>query len=212
MKCLEKDKNKRFQSAKEVQSELTKIEEGIPTTVREVAKRKPLTSKEIALTFGLKKILFPASVVIALIIIALVIWKPWSKKEAVTQPPRIPSIAVLPFEDLSPEKNQGYFCEGLTDELINRLSRISSLKIPARTSSFLAKSQGLDIKEIGEKLHVENVLEGSIRKAGNMFRVTVQLINVKEGSPIWSEKFEGVLADVFSLQDKISLVCRIKYL
>ncbi len=205
MKCLEKDKNKRFQGVREVQYELTKIEEGIPTTVREVQKRKPLTSKEITVTFGLKKLLTPALVVIALVIIALIIWKLWLQKEVISQPPRSPSIAVLPFEDLSAERDQGYFCEGLSDELINRLSRISNLKIPARTSSFLAKSQGLDIKEIGEKLDVENVLEGSIRKAGNMFRVTVQLINVKEGSPIWSDKFEGVLADIFSLQDKISL-------
>jgi len=205
MKCLEKDKHKRFQSAREIQSELTKIEEGIPTTVSEVPKRKPLTSKEITVTFGIKKLLIPTLVVITIVIISLIIWKPWSKKQAVSQPTRGHSIIVLPFEDLSPERNQGYFCEGLTDELINRLSRISSLKIPARTSSYLVKSQGLDIKEIGEKLQVENVLEGSIRKAGNVLRVTVQLINVKEGSPIWSDKFEGVLADVFSLQDKISL-------
>jgi serine/threonine protein kinase/Tfp pilus assembly protein PilF len=205
LKCLEKDKEKRYQSAGEVRSELQNIEKGIPTTEKVVLKRKPITSRKTTVTFGLKKLFIPGSVVIALVIIALVIWKPWSKKEAVTQPPGSPSIAVLPFEDLSPERNQGYFCDGLADELINRLSRISSLKIPARTSSFLVKSQGLDIKEIGEKLDVENVLEGSIRKAGNMFRVTVQLVNVKKGSPIWSEKFEGVLADVFSLQDKISL-------
>jgi serine/threonine-protein kinase len=204
LKCMGKDKEKRYQSAGDMRTELENIEKGIPTTERVVPKRKPITSKEITVTFGLKKLSVPV-LVIAVIIVVLIIWRPWSPKELITSSKHMPSLAVLPFEDLSPKKDQSYFCEGLADELINRLSRIGNLRIPARTSSFLVKSRGLDIKDVGEELNVENVLEGSIRKEGKMLRITVQLINVAEGSSIWSERFEGYMGDVFNLQDKISL-------
>ena len=205
MRCLEKDKENRYQSAGEVRSELARIEEGIPTTEREIPIRKPITSREITVTFGLKKLFIPALVVVALIIAAVVIWQLLPRKEAVPFSPTKPSLAVLPFVDLSPLEDQTYFCDGLADELINRLSRIKSLRIPARTSAFSFKGKDLDIKEIGEKLNVEMVLEGSVRKAGDKLRITVQLVKVDSGYPLWSGKYDRNMEDIFTLQDEISM-------
>jgi adenylate cyclase len=115
------------------------------------------------------------------------------------------SIAVLPFVDMSPEKDQEYFCDGMTEELINRLSNIRELKVPARTSVFMFKGKAEDIREIGRKLNVQTVLEGSIRKEGSQLRITVQLINVSDSFHIWSEAFDKELTKVFEIQDEISL-------
>lgn len=205
LKCLEKEKDKRYQSAGELRSELENIEKGMPTTDRVVPERKPLTSKEITVTFGLKKLLVPALALIAVVIIAVAIWQPWSKKAPAPPPSDNPSVAILPFVDLSPHEDQAYFCDGLADELINRLTKIENLRIPARTSSFSFKGKELDIQEIGEKLDVDNVLEGSIRKSDNRLRVSVQLIKVDDGYPIWSERYERNMEDIFALQDEISL-------
>ena len=123
----------------------------------------------------------------------------------ITEVPAGGSIAVLPFADLSAQKDQEYFCDGLADELINRLTNIESLRVPARTSTFLFKGKEIDIQEIGKKLHVDRVLEGSLRKAGNKIRITVQLVNVTDGYPLWSEKYERDEEDIFVLQDEISL-------
>jgi eukaryotic-like serine/threonine-protein kinase len=114
------------------------------------------------------------------------------------------SIAVLPFEDMSPQKDQEYFCDGMTEELIGRLSNIRDLRVPSRTSVFLFKGRTLDIREIGDKLKVQTVLEGSVRKAGNQLRITTQLINVADGYHIWSETFDRELKDVFAIQDEIA--------
>jgi len=205
LRCMEKDKEKRYQSAGEVRSELENIEKGIPTTERIEPKRKPITSKEITVTFGMRKLLIPALVFMALIITVLILWHPWSQKEAIPTLAGRPSIAVLPFEDLSPQKDQEYFCDGLTEELINTLSSIRELKVVARTSAFSFKGKDVDVREIGKKLNVETVIEGSVRKAGNRLRITAQLINVADGYHLWSERFDRELADVFAIQDEISL-------
>jgi len=115
------------------------------------------------------------------------------------------SIAVLPFVDMSPQKDQEYFCDGMTEELINRLSNIKELKVPARTSAFTFKGKAEDIREIGRKLDVEKVLEGSIRKEGSQLRITVQLVNVSDSYHIWSETFDKELTKVFAIQDEIAL-------
>ena len=205
LKCMEKDKANRYQTPEEILSELIKIEKGIPTTERVTPKTKPSTSREITVTFSLKKFLIPASVVAVLVIAALIIWQNLPEGETVPTPLDKPSIAVLPFEDLSEKKDQSYFCDGLADELINRLTNIEKLRVTARTSAFSFKGKELGIQEIGKKLNVEMVLEGSLRKAGNKLRITVQLVNVADGFPLWSEKYERDEADIFLLQDKISL-------
>jgi serine/threonine-protein kinase len=204
LRCLEKDKEKRYQSASEVRSELEHIEKGIPSTERIVPKRKPITSREITVTFGLKKLFIPA-LVVALVIAAVVIWQLLRQKEVAPLPSEKPSIAVLPFVDLSPQKDQEYFCDGLAEELINRLANIENLRVPARASAFSFKGRDLGIREIGEKLDVETVLDGSVRKAGDKLRITAELVKASDGYPIWSKIYERNIEDTFALQDEISL-------
>ncbi|MDW7759522.1 MAG: protein kinase [Acidobacteriota bacterium] len=115
-----------------------------------------------------------------------------------------PSIAVLPFADMSPAKDQDYFAEGIADELINALAHIQDLRVVARTSAFILKGMNLDIREIGRKLDVKAVLEGSVRKAGNRLRITAQLINVEDGFHLWSERYDRDMADIFAIQDEIT--------
>ncbi len=115
------------------------------------------------------------------------------------------SIAVLPFVDLSPAKDQEYFCDGLAEELISVLSTISELHVVARTSAFSFKGKNVDIREIGRKLNVASLLEGSVRKAGNRLRITAQLIKAEDGFHLWTERFDRELDDIFAIQDEISL-------
>ena len=116
-----------------------------------------------------------------------------------------PSIAVLPFTDMSPQKDQEYFCDGMAEELINALTKIEGMQVASRTSAFQFKGTGFDIQEIGKKLKVLIVLEGSIRKAGNKLRITAQLVNVSDGYHLWSEKYDRDMEDIFAIQDEISL-------
>ncbi len=115
-----------------------------------------------------------------------------------------PSIAVLPFANMSADQEQDYFCDGMTEEIINALSHIEKLRVVARTSSFAFKGKLEDTREIGRRLNVETLLEGSVRKAGNRLRVTAQLINVSDGYHLWSERYDQELEDVFVIQDKIT--------
>jgi serine/threonine protein kinase/Flp pilus assembly protein TadD len=114
------------------------------------------------------------------------------------------SIAVLPFTDMSPNQDQGYFCDGIAEEIINALTRIKDLQVISRTSAFSFKGKTEDAREIGKKLGVGTLLEGSVRKSGDRIRITAQLINVGDGYHIWSEKFDRELKDVFAIQDEIS--------
>jgi len=116
-----------------------------------------------------------------------------------------PSIAVLPFVNMSADPEQEYFCEGMSEELINALCKIEDLKVASRTSAFQFEGKGYDIKEVGVKLNVETVLEGSVRKAGNRLRIMAQLVNVSDGYHMWSERFDREMDDVFAIQDEITL-------
>ena len=116
-----------------------------------------------------------------------------------------PSIAVLPFTNLSADKEQEYFCDGMAEEIINALTHVEDLRVVARTSAFAFKGEKMDIREIGKKLNVEAVLEGSVRKAGNRLRISAQLINIADGYHLWSEKYDRNMEDVFAIQDEISL-------
>ena len=119
--------------------------------------------------------------------------------------PKAKSIAVIPFVDMSQEKNQEYFCDGITEEIINTLAHVASFKVIARTSAFAFKDKQMDIREIGRILGVETILEGSIRKADNQLRIATQLINVTDGSHIWSERYDREIKDIFDIQDEIAL-------
>ena len=116
----------------------------------------------------------------------------------------VPSIAVLPFADMSPGKDQDYFCEGMAEEIINALTTLEGLHVASRTSAFQAKARDFNIAEIGATLKVGAVLEGSVRKAGNRLRVTAQLINVLDGYYLWSERYDRDMDDVFAVQDEIA--------
>jgi TolB-like protein/Tfp pilus assembly protein PilF/predicted Ser/Thr protein kinase len=204
LKCLEKDREKRYQSADDVFAELSAIEKGIPAAERIVPKRKPFTSKEITVTFGLKKVLLPALGVLFLVIAAIVAWKILPKREAAPAAAAKKSIAVLPFEDLSQAKNNESFCDGISATLINALTNIEGLWVPAQTSAFSFKGKTQDIREIGQKLGVENVLEGSVQVAGDNLRVMARISHVQDGRQVWSEIYNRKMADIFAIQDDIA--------
>jgi TolB-like protein/Flp pilus assembly protein TadD len=115
-----------------------------------------------------------------------------------------PSIAVLPFADMSPGKDNEWFSDGLAEEIINALTKIPGLKVIARTSAFAFKGKEQDIRRIAEALGVSSILEGSVRKAGERIRATAQLINASDGSHLWSERYDRDMTDVFAIQDEIS--------
>jgi serine/threonine-protein kinase len=115
----------------------------------------------------------------------------------------LPSIAVLPFADMSPLRDQDWFCEGIADELIGALARLPGLRVVSRTSSFRFKN-AQDVRKVGEELAVESILEGSVRRAGNRVRVTAQLTRVADGYQTWSERYDRELEDVFEIQDDIA--------
>ncbi len=117
----------------------------------------------------------------------------------------LPSIAILPFTNLSTDPEQEFFCDGIVEEIINALARLDGLRVVARTSAFSYKGQANDVREIGKRLSVNTLLEGSVRKAGNSLRILVQLVNVKDGCQLWSEKFDRDLDNIFAIQDEISL-------
>jgi eukaryotic-like serine/threonine-protein kinase len=121
---------------------------------------------------------------------------------AVTKPQS--SVAVLPFANLSADPEQEYFCDGMAENIINALTQVQDLRVVARTSAFSFRGKETDVREIGRKLNVESLLEGSVQKAGNRLRITVQLVNVADGYHLWSEKYDRNLEDVFAIQDEIS--------
>ena len=114
------------------------------------------------------------------------------------------SIAVLPFVNMSGDKEQDYFCDGITEDILNDLTHLEGIHVVARTSSFAFKDKNLDIREIGKKLGVHTIVEGSVRKAGNQLRITAQLINVEDGFHLWSERYDRDLEDVFAIQNEIA--------
>jgi adenylate cyclase len=131
--------------------------------------------------------------------------EPESLSESKTVPTQDKSIAVLPFANMSSDPEQEYFSDGISEEIINMLAQVPGLRVAGRTSSFSFKGKNLDLRVIGEQLNVSHILEGSVRKSGNKLRITAQLINVKDGYHLYSEKFDRELKDVFEIQDEISL-------
>ena len=115
-----------------------------------------------------------------------------------------PSIAVLPFDDMSEKGDQAYFCEGIAEEILNALDTIANLRVASRMASFQFGGKQADIREIGKKLNVQNVLEGSVRKSGDNLRITTQLINARDGFHIWSSQFDRKLVEIFDIQEEIA--------
>src|SRR5438094_4961294 len=119
--------------------------------------------------------------------------------------PDKPSIAVLPFQNMSGDPEQEYFADGMVEEIITALSRIRWLFVIARNSPFTYKGQAIDVKLVGRELGVRYVLEGSVRKAAGRVRITAQLIDALNGTHLWADRFDGSLEDVFELQDRVAV-------
>jgi serine/threonine protein kinase/Tfp pilus assembly protein PilF len=196
LRCLEKDKGSRYQSAGEVRAELENIEKGMPTTDKVIPERKAITSKEITVTFGLRKLILPALMFIVIITIGVIVWKSLPQKQA--------SIAVLPFRDLSPQKDQEHLCDGMTDEIIAKLSTLEGWKVMNMTSVLRYKNTEKTIKDIGQELNVTTILLGSVRKEEDDIRVTVQLVNVEDDFQLWSNTYEQKLERVFEIQSDVA--------
>ena len=128
----------------------------------------------------------------------------WSTSRRLGAERRLHSIAVLPFSDMSVDRNQGYFCEGIAEELINALTAVAGLNVVSRTSAFQFQEQRLDISEIGRRLNADVVLEGGVRQVGDQVRITVQLVTVADGYQLWAERYDRELDDVFAIQDEIA--------
>jgi len=134
-----------------------------------------------------------------------VVTGPRSAPEPVLALPDKPSIAVLPFANMSGDPEQEYFADGMVEEIITALSRIRWLFVIARNSSFTYKGQAVDVKQMGRELGVRYVLEGSVRKAGQRVRITAQLIDAASGAHLWADRFDGSIEDVFELQDQVAI-------
>jgi TolB-like protein/tRNA A-37 threonylcarbamoyl transferase component Bud32 len=119
-------------------------------------------------------------------------------------PPRIPSLAVLPFTNLSADRENEYFSDGLAEDIISALAQVPGLRVMARTSAFAFRGKEADVRVIGARLNVENIVEGSVRRVGNRIRVTTQLVKTSDGYHLWSQRFDREMTDVFAIQDEIS--------
>src|SRR5213080_3832057 len=189
-KALRKDRTERYQSVSEMLRALKNL-------------RRKVELK--ALPPWLRWIRSPTAVVFLLLVAALALALPfyWNRNLTTSSPPE-KSIAVLPFLDLSDTKNQEYFCDGMSEEIIDALAKVEGLRVVARASSFSFKGKTAAVSEIGKKLNVEDVLEGSLRREGNRVRITAELINARSGFRIWSDTYERELQRVFALQDEIT--------
>ena len=112
----------------------------------------------------------------------------------------------LPFQNMSGDAEQDYFCDGLVEDIITTLSKLAGLRVIARNSSFVYKGRAIDIREVAKQLGVRYVLEGSVRKSGNRIRITAQLIDAKDGAHLWAERYDRAIDDIFAIQDEITLV------
>ena len=201
LKCLEKDKDRRYQSAEEICSDLANLEKGVPTTERVVPRRKPLTSKEITVTFGLKKLLVPALVFIGLIIIVVVIWKMIPEKKAPAAAQIENSIAVISFKNQTGDNAYDYLQEAIPNLLITNLENTGYLHVATweRMRDLLEQSGREDTKEIDENIGfelcrregIESIVLGSIIKAGETFATDVKVLDVQSKKLLNSASSQG---------------------
>jgi serine/threonine-protein kinase len=207
LKCMDKKKDKRIQSTRELLSELIEIEEGTSAFKRIAAKKK--VGLDVRM-HRFRPYFIPAGIVLVAVVILLGFLIFSGRKTAEDQPETISgiqwinSIAVLPFRDFSPAKDQEAFCDAMTDAIIGRVSRLEGLKVISMTSVMNYKSPDRNIKNIGQELNVKTILEGSIQREDNSIRVNAQLINVADDSHLWSDSYDRELYSVFKVQDEIS--------
>jgi TolB-like protein/predicted Ser/Thr protein kinase len=195
LKCLEKDPQRRYPSALALAEDLEHWlghepirarHTGVFTRGRKWLRRNPTTA-----------LLFALSLTLAATV-GVMIWK--SRPE----PPPVAGVAVLPFVNMSPDKENEYLGDGITEDLCTALSQIKGLRVPARTSSFMFKGKTEDIRKIGKQLNVSTVLEGSVSKAGNKIRISAQLNNVADGYHLWAETYDRYMTDILEIRSDIS--------
>ena len=206
MRCLEKEKEKRYQSAGEVHSELDRIEKGIPTTERVIPKKKPLTSKEITVTFKKPWIIIAALFVVVVVAGIAILYL--RKEKPVAPSPKKNMLVVLPFENLGLPEDE-YFADGITEEITSRLAALHGLGVISRSSAIRYKKTHTAIKQIGEELGVDFVLEGTVRwdrspEGKGRVRVTPQLIRVSDDTHLWSDRYDREMEDIFAVQSDIA--------
>jgi len=215
LKCMEKDKENRYQNAGELSLELTGIEKGIPSTERIVPRRKPITSKEITVTFGLKKLFIPALVIVALAVIGVVIWQLLPPKEVVPTPTGRPSLAVMYFKNNTGDESLDHLRTMLSDLLIADLTQSKHIKILSGDRLFdilselnqvEAKSYSSKVlKEVAVRGRVNHILQGTYAKAGETFRINTLLQEAGTGELIGSESVEGEGEEsIFSMVDELT--------
>jgi TolB-like protein/cytochrome c-type biogenesis protein CcmH/NrfG len=212
-KALEKDRTLRYQSAAEMRADLQRLKRD-STAQRSAARaRAPSSEVQQPATEAVRKprpgVLYLAFGTILVIAAVTALWLDYkwnmeSENVSTAQQSGIPSIAVLPFVNMSADKNQEYFSDGLTEELLDDLAKIAGLRVTARTSSFQFKEKTEDLRVIAKKLNVTNILEGSVRKEGNRVRITAQLVSAADGFHLWSETYDKELDDVFAVQEEIA--------
>jgi TolB-like protein/predicted Ser/Thr protein kinase/lipoprotein NlpI len=199
LKCLEKDPKRRYSSALALTTDLERWLKGLPTVAR------PISAPARIWRWSRRNPKLVATGAAGLVIGGAAIWLFREELLRVSQfnPPE-KSIAVLPFVNMSQDKANDYFSDGISEELLNLLAKTPQLKVTARVSSFSFKGKELDIPEIARQLHVAHVLEGSVRKAGDQVRITAQLIHAADGFHMWSETYDRKLDDIFKIQDEVA--------
>jgi eukaryotic-like serine/threonine-protein kinase len=188
-KAMEKDRNLRYQSAAEMRTDLQRLRRGTGTAETQSSKKS-------------RAWIFASAMIVVLLAAAMFYISRKPKPPAVTTGKT--AIAVLPFTNLSTDKEQEYFSDGLSEELLNVLAKNPRLQVTSRTSAFSFKGKETDIKTIAQKLNVTHVLEGSVRKAGNQLRITAQLIEVATDSHLWSQTYDRQMENIFAVQDEIA--------
>jgi serine/threonine protein kinase/Flp pilus assembly protein TadD len=215
LKCLEKERNRRYQSSSEVRSELERIEQGLPTTDRVIPKKKTLTSQEITVQFSMKKIFIPAFAVIAVAIIGLILWSPWSRKPAAPAPSDKPSLAIVYFENNTGDESLDHWRKAIAELLITDLSQSKYVRVLSRdrlynilsqTNLLEAKSYSSeDLKKIADRGGANFILQGGYAKAENTFRINYALQNISSNELISSDSLEGEsLTSIFSMVDELT--------
>ncbi len=206
LKCMKKERQRRYQNVEELITELKKIEKGVPTEAREVPVIKPITLRDDLVTS--KKswaIIVALFAVIIMVGISILLFR---KEGPVLPPSSQKMLVVLPFENLGPSEDE-YFADGLTEEITSRLSALHGLGVISRTSAFQYKDADKTIKQIGEELGVDYVLEGTVRwdqspEGRGRVRVIPLLIRVSDDIHLWSERYDGIIEDIFSVQSEIA--------
>ena len=200
-KALEKDRKLRYQSAAEMRADLQRLHRGFETdrlmrSRTSASGTAPLASISRGKWVGLLLLL------LLLVGVGGYFWR--SRARSNTGGVNTASIAVLPFADMSPGKDQEYFSDGLAEELTNELAKVPGLKVTGRSSAFQFKGKNEDLRAVGQKLNVANILEGSVRQEGSHVRINAELTKVNDGFQLWSEEYNTDLKDIFAVQDEIA--------